>query len=33
MEDFPHKNVKKIVNDMQKEGLIKVKKWILTIAE
>jgi hypothetical protein len=26
MEDFPHKNVKKIVNDMQKEGLIKVKK-------
>ncbi|MFA7718166.1 MAG: hypothetical protein WC875_05625 [Candidatus Absconditabacterales bacterium] len=33
MEDFPHKNVKKIVNDMQKEGLIKVKKGILTIAE
>jgi A/G-specific adenine glycosylase len=33
MEDFPHKNVKKIINDMVKEELIEVKKWTITIAE
>ncbi len=32
-EDFPHKDVKKILVDMQKEWLIKVSKWVITIAE
>ena len=25
-EEFPHKKVKKIIKDMQKEGLIQIKK-------
>lgn len=32
-EEFPHKEVKKIVNELQKEGLIQSKKWIVSIAE
>lgn len=32
-EEFPHKKVKNIVNDLQKEGLIQIKKWVLSIAE
>jgi len=32
-EEFPHKEVKKIVKDLQKEGLIQIKKWIVSIAE
>jgi A/G-specific adenine glycosylase len=32
-EEFPHKAVKKIVKELQKEGLIQIKKWIIEIAE
>lgn len=32
-EEFPHKQVKKIVKDLQKEGLIQIKKWIICISE
>lgn len=32
-EEFPHKEVKKIVKELQKEGLIQIKKWIVSIAE
>ncbi len=32
-EEFPYKEVKKIVKELQKEGLIQIKKWILSIAE
>jgi len=32
-EEFPHKNVKDIVKGLQKEWLIKVSKWVITIAE
>lgn len=32
-QEFPHKEVKKILVDMQKEWLIKVSKWVITIAE
>lgn len=32
-EEFPHKEVKKIVKELQEEGLIQIKKWILSIAE
>lgn len=32
-EEFPHKEVKKIVKELQKEGLIQIKKWIISIAE
>ncbi len=32
-EEFPHKKVKKIVNDLQQEGLIQLKKWKISIAK
>ncbi len=32
-EEFPHKEVKKIVKELQEEGLIQSKKWIVSIAE
>ncbi len=32
-EEFPHKQVKKIIKELQQEGLIKLKRWTLTIAE
>lgn len=32
-EEFPHKEVKDIVKDLQQEGLIQLKKWVLMIAE
>lgn len=32
-KDFPHKNVEKIINDMKKEKLIKISKWVIQIAE
>lgn len=32
-EEFPHKQIKKIMKDLQKEGLIQIKKWIVLIAE
>ena len=32
-EEFPLKEVKNIVKELQKEGLILIKKWILLIAE
>ena len=32
-EEFPHKNVKNILKGLQKEGLIKVSKWVITITE
>ncbi len=32
-EEFPHKEVKKIVKELQEEGLIQIKKWIVSIAE
>lgn len=32
-EEFPRKNVEKIISDMKKEKLIKIRKWILLIAE
>jgi hypothetical protein len=32
-EEFPHKEVKKIVARMAKEKLITLKKWIMTIDE
>ena len=32
-EEFPHKEVKRIMKELQKEGLIQIKKWIVMIAE
>jgi A/G-specific adenine glycosylase len=32
-EEFPRKDVKEIVKGLQKEWLIKVSKWVITIAE
>ena len=32
-EEFPHKNIKNILEGMKKEWLIHIKKWIITIAE
>ncbi len=32
-EEFPHKEVKSIIKGLQQEGLIQMKKWILTIAQ
>jgi hypothetical protein len=32
-EEFPRKNIKEIVKGLQKEWLIKVSKWVITIAE
>ncbi len=32
-EEFPHKEVKKILVDMKKEWLINISKWVITIAE
>jgi len=32
-EEFPHKNVEKIMKELQKEGLIQIKKWIIGISE
>lgn len=32
-EEFPHKEVKKIIKELQKEKLIQIKKWIISIAE
>jgi A/G-specific adenine glycosylase len=32
-EEFPKKNIKDIVKGLQKESLIQIKKWILSIAE
>lgn len=32
-DEFPHKEVKKIVAGMVKEGLIVMKKWVITISE
>lgn len=33
VQEFPRKDVKKIINDMKKEWLIKVSKWVISIAE
>jgi A/G-specific adenine glycosylase len=32
-EEFPHKEVKKIVRELQEEGLIQIKKWIVSISD
>lgn len=32
-EEFPRKEVKKIVKELQKEKLIQIKKWVIQIAE
>ena len=32
-EEFPYKEVRKIVKELQEEGLIQIKKWIISIAE
>lgn len=32
-QEFPHKETKKIMEELQQEGLIQIKKWILYIAE
>ena len=32
-EEFPHKAVKNIIKELKQEGLIKLTRWILTIAE
>ena len=31
--DFPHKDVKQILQGMKEESLIHIKKWVVTIAE
>lgn len=32
-EEFPHKKIKNIVKDLQKEGLIQVKKWVVSVSD
>ena len=32
-EEFPHKEVKKIIKELEQEGLIQIDKWVIVIAE